>query len=180
MCFVYLKYEFKYTYWNSQRLICYMQSPIRTSTQIVKPEWCDYNGHMNVAYYTLAFENAAFEAQEVIDFGERYVKEDQKSIFTTKATYSFLQEMNQDEPLYIDYWIMDYAPKLIHVLMEMYHAEKGFMAAHTEQMMVNIDMRERRSAVITDDKQAILEQYKSAAQAHEFPKGIGDAIGIKR
>ncbi len=157
-----------------------MKNFIRTSVQTVKPEWCDYNGHMNVAFYTLAFENAAFEAQEVIDFGERYVKEDQKSIFTTKATYSFLQEMNQGEPLYIDYWIIDYAPKLIHVLMEMYHAEKGFMAAHTEQMMVNIDMVERRSAVITDDKLAMLDEYKQAVQAHEFPSGIGEAIGIKK
>lgn len=155
-------------------------SPIKTSVQTVKPEWCDYNGHMNVAYYTLAFENAAFEVQEVIDFGERYVKEDEKSIFTSKATYSFLQEMNQGEKLYIDYWIIDYAPKLIHVLMEMYHAEKGFMAAHTEQMMVNIDMRERCSAVITDDKLEMLEQYKIASQSHELPKGIGEAIGIKK
>ena len=177
---MYLKHQFKYTCPDLQIKYLTMQSPIRTSIQTVKPEWCDYNGHMNVAYYTLAFENAAFEAQEVIDFGERYVKEDERSIFTTKATYSFLQEMNQDEPLYIDYWIIDYAPKLIHVLMEMYHAEKGFMAAHTEQMMVNIDMRERRSAVIADDKLAMLEQYKLATQAHEFPKGIGDAIEIKK
>ena len=156
-----------------------ISSPIKTSVQTVKPEWCDYNGHMNVAYYTLAFENAAFEAQEVIDFGERYVKEDEKSIFTTKATYSFLQEMNQGETLYIDYWIIDYAPKLIHVLMEMYHAEKGFMAAHTEQMMVNIDMRERRSGVIADEKLEMLDQYKIGSQSHEFPKGIGEVIGIK-
>jgi len=157
-----------------------MESPIRTSIQTVKPEWCDYNGHMNVAFYTLAFENAAFEAQEVIDFGERYVKEDEKSIFTSKATYSFLQELSQGEPLYIDYWIIDYAPKLIHVLMEMYHAEKQFMAAHTEQMMININMRERCSEIITEEKLAMLEQYKLAAYAHERPKGIGDAIGIKK
>ena len=61
------------------------QSPIRTSVQTVKPEWCDYNGHMNVAYYTLAFETAGFEAQEILDLGERYVAEEHRSLFTTKG-----------------------------------------------------------------------------------------------
>ena len=27
--------------------------------QVVKPEWIDYSGHMNIGYYLLAFELAA-------------------------------------------------------------------------------------------------------------------------
>jgi len=33
-------------------------SPYKTRNQKVLPEWIDYNGHMNVAYYTLAFDKA--------------------------------------------------------------------------------------------------------------------------
>ena len=36
-------------------------APIRTRTRRVPPEWIDYNGHMNVAYYTMAFDNALDE-----------------------------------------------------------------------------------------------------------------------
>ena len=154
--------------------------PIRTSVQTVKPEWCDYNGHMNVAYYTLAFENAAFEAQEVIDFGERYVNEERRSIFTTKGSYTYLAELSQDSPLYIDYFILDYAPKLFHILMEMYHAEKGFLAAYTEQMMMHVDLDERCSIPIGQEKIDLLESYRQGHAQYERPRGLGEAIGIKK
>ena len=30
----------------------------QSNVQSVREEWIDYNGHMNVAYYTLAFDNS--------------------------------------------------------------------------------------------------------------------------
>ena len=36
--------------------------PIRTPTREVPPEWIDYNGHMNVAYYVMAIDNALDDA----------------------------------------------------------------------------------------------------------------------
>ena len=35
-----------------------IKSPFVTDIKKVLPEWIDYNGHMNVAYYTLAFDEA--------------------------------------------------------------------------------------------------------------------------
>lgn len=155
-------------------------TPIRTSVQVVQPDWCDYNGHMNVAYYTLAFENAAFEVQEVIDFGERYVNEERRSLFTTKGSYSYLQELSVGEPLYIDYLVLDYAPKLLHVLMQMYNAEREFMAAYTEQIMMHVDLEERRSAAFADDKLQMIKNYCQGHAGLERPAGLGEAVGIKK
>ena len=155
-------------------------SPIRTSVQTVKPEWCDYNGHMNVAYYTLAFETAAFEAQEILDLGERYVNEEQCSLFTTKGSYTYLQELNLDSPLYVDYLILDYAPKLFHVLMQMYHAEDGFMAAYTEQILMHVDLQQRRVIPFSGDKLEMIESYCRGHADFERPKGLGEAVGIKK
>ncbi len=154
--------------------------PIRTSVQTVKPEWCDYNGHMNVAYYTLAFENAAFEVQEIIDLGERYVTEERRSLFTTKGAYTYLQELSVDAPLYVDYLFLDYAPKLFHVLMEMYHAEEGFMAAYTEQLLMHVDLDQRRTVAFGEDKLQLLENYCRGQAAHQRPGGLGEAVGIKK
>ena len=33
-------------------------APLELSPGVVRPEWLDYNGHMNVAYYVLAFDHA--------------------------------------------------------------------------------------------------------------------------
>ena len=53
----------------------YEAAPIRTSTRTVPPEWIDYNGHMNVAYYTMAFDQAADEILEgYLGVGETLAK----------------------------------------------------------------------------------------------------------
>ena len=38
----------------------------QSNVQNVKKEWIDYNGHMNVAYYTLAFDNSLDDFLETI------------------------------------------------------------------------------------------------------------------
>ena len=49
------------------------QSPFVTNLKKVLPEWIDYNGHMNVAYYTLAFDDALDDFLDKIGIGEDYV-----------------------------------------------------------------------------------------------------------
>ena len=36
-------------------------APFRSSVTLVRPEWIDYNGHMNMAYYGVLFDEAADE-----------------------------------------------------------------------------------------------------------------------
>ena len=44
---------------------------IKISTAKIKKEWTDYNGHMNVAYYILIFDqNAAETLMTKLDMGE--------------------------------------------------------------------------------------------------------------
>lgn len=50
-----------------------MKPLIRSSYQAeVIPEWIDYNGHMNVAYYVLAFDHATDRLLEEIGIGNAY------------------------------------------------------------------------------------------------------------
>ena len=38
-----------------------MQAPFRSSPKHVRPEWVDYNGHLNMAYYTFLFDTSVDE-----------------------------------------------------------------------------------------------------------------------
>ncbi|HUF55664.1 MAG TPA: thioesterase family protein, partial [Thermohalobaculum sp.] len=49
-------------------------APVRTAERAVPPEWIDYNGHMNVAYYTMAFDNALDEVYAALGIGENLVR----------------------------------------------------------------------------------------------------------
>ena len=41
--------------------------PFRSPDQQLKPEWIDYNGHLNMAYYSVLFDNGIDGMRSVID-----------------------------------------------------------------------------------------------------------------
>ena len=154
--------------------------PIETSLQTVKKEWCDYNGHMNVAYYSLAFENANFEAQEMMGMGEAYIKEDRRGLFSMKNIFTYQQEVGEGDPLRIVYRVMDYSPKLLHILLEMYHAEQGYLSCFSEQLVAHVDMDARRTTPMAQEKLDMLEALKRAQADLSLPMGLGEGIAIRR
>ena len=47
----------------------------------VQAEWIDYNGHMNLAYYVLAFDKATDALFERLGIGGDYVRVQRCSVF---------------------------------------------------------------------------------------------------
>ena len=69
-------------------------SPYKTRNQKVLSEWIDYNGHMNVAYYTLAFDKALdFFFEDVLGIGPSFVEKNKEGPFALKASYNYFSEL---------------------------------------------------------------------------------------
>ena len=48
-------------------------SELMLGDQTVLPEWIDYNGHMNVAYYVLAFDQGVDELMRQVGITPEYL-----------------------------------------------------------------------------------------------------------
>lgn len=46
-----------------------IDAPLRLYRDTVRPEWIDYNGHMNLAYYVVAFDLATDAFLDFLGFG---------------------------------------------------------------------------------------------------------------
>ena len=46
-----------------------MDAPFVSSLMRIEPQWIDYNGHLNVAYYNVLFDRAVDEVYELIGLG---------------------------------------------------------------------------------------------------------------
>ena len=58
-----------------------------SNVQSVREDWIDYNGHMNVAYYTLAFDKALDDFLEKnLEIGPTYVKKKKKDPILFRLT----------------------------------------------------------------------------------------------
>ncbi len=155
-------------------------APLICPTRTVEEAWIDYNGHMNMAYYSLVFDQALDHVFDLLGIGAAYVREQQGSCFSMEAHITYLQEVQLGDPLRIEFQLLDWDSKRLHYFERMYHASKGYLAATSEQICMHVDMRSRRSAAFPE---AIANDIAALAEAHKhLPKDaqVGHRIGIQR
>jgi acyl-CoA thioester hydrolase len=154
--------------------------PIRSKILSVKPEWIDYNGHLNVAWYEVLFGLGIGALFEVIGLGQNYRATRNKSLFAVEAHLSYLREIGPKDTVVVDSQILDHDLKRLRLFQTLIHAEEGYIVATREMMQLHIDMETRKTAAFPDD---ILARIVACAEAHAklpTPKQAGRAIAIPR
>jgi acyl-CoA thioester hydrolase len=147
---------------------------------VVCPEWIDFNGHMNVAYYMLAFDDATTTFFDHLGIGEGYMARTNCSTFTLEGHITYDREVKEADELLFSTRLLDYDSKRLHYFHEMYHAEDGFLASTNEMITAHIDMSVRR---MTPFPPEMLERFATMLAAHkDLPRApqIGRSIGIRR
>ena len=59
----------------------------------IEPQWIDYNGHLNVAYYNVLFDRAVDEVYELIGLGPAYLERHKHSTMVVEAHVRYLREL---------------------------------------------------------------------------------------
>ncbi|WP_038013287.1 thioesterase family protein [Terasakiella pusilla] len=144
----------------------------------VRPEWIDYNGHMNVAFYVLAFDYATEGVLDKIGMGERYCTEEGKSVFVVESHITYQSEVLENEPLEIRSYILGYDLKRIHLYHEMFSAESGQKSATIEIMALHVDMKSRKTTEINEVLLKTLHKLTVTSLEEGRPSGAGRKIKI--
>lgn len=145
----------------------------------VLPEWIDYNGHLNMAYYVLMFDNATDRFFDLIDLGVDYVARSGHSAFVLETHVTYQREVGLDDPLYFTFQLIDADDKRLHYYFAMHHSEQGFLAATSEQIALHVNLAARRSAPFPIDMKQRIETVLAAHAGLDRPDGIGRSIGIR-
>jgi len=119
---------------------------VEVSRGQVLPEWIDVNGHMNVAYYVLAFDLGVDELWSHFGITEEHIQLNNSSTFAVESHVQYLRELKESEPFIITAQILAYDEKRIHQFQRMYHADEGYLAATAEWMNLHVNMVTRRVA----------------------------------
>lgn len=156
------------------------EAPLQFPRQTVIPEWVDFNGHMNVAYYMVAFDRCVDGMYNRLGIGPEQMRETNCSVFTLEAHINYLREVVESDPLDVRGRLMDYDHKRVHAYFEMFHGSDDRIVAAMEQIGIHVDMGERRPA---DFSEHALEALESMARAHRsLPEAryAGRVIAIRR
>ena len=157
-----------------------LPAPLETAGGVVRPEWIDHNGHMNVAYYLMAFDEAVGELLDFVGLTRAHKRANNCATFVGDFHIHYARELLEGDPIRITHQLVDCDPKRIHLCQAMYHAEEGYLAARSELISLHIDMSVRRVSPM-DPK--IYERVAALREAHRAlpaPPNQSRTIVIKR
>ncbi len=152
--------------------------PLRLHQESVHPDWVDYNGHMNVAYYLLAFDHATDALFDYLDLGRRYLQRENCSFFTVEAHLTYEREVNEGDPLRFETLILGADQKRIHYFHTMHHARQGYLAATNELLVLHVDMTRRRVAPMRPGAQRQLRRVVAAHSSQPVPSQVGHVMSL--
>jgi acyl-CoA thioester hydrolase len=145
----------------------------------VRPEWIDSNGHMNLAYYIVVFDQATDVAFDALDIGPAYRARTGNSCFVAETHTLYEREVTEGEPVRVATRLLAAGAKRLHLVHEMRHAVSGERLALHELLCLHIDMAARRSTPWPEEKRAALEAAVAAEAVLPIPRGVGRRVGEK-
>ncbi|MEM8812973.1 MAG: thioesterase family protein [Pseudomonadota bacterium] len=152
----------------------------RSAEMSVEPDWIDYNGHLNMAYYNVLFDRCVDEVFEGFGLGPDYITERGLSFFTAEVHVCYLRELAAGDPVVSVLQFLDFDSKRAHVFQTLYHAREGWVSATQEQMSLHIDMGQKRVCPWPDDVREKMARLHERHAGKPWPDRAGRRIGIVR
>lgn len=153
--------------------------PFRSSIMRVEPQWVDYNGHLNMAYYHVLFDRCADQVFDLLDIGKAYAAERRLTIYTAETHVCYVRELHEGDAVTCRFQILDHDEKRIHGYQELVHVD-GWLAATCEALSLHVDMAGPRVAPFPGDILATIERMAGDHAALARPERAGRSVGIRR
>lgn len=144
----------------------------------VLPEWIDINGHMNVAYYVLAFDLGVDALWSEFGITDDHIRSQQSSTFAVESHLVYRRELKLDDPYIVTAQILAFDQKRIHQFQRMYHAVDGFLAATAEWMNLHVDLKTRKVAPWPDSILANIRHTAESQRDADYPADAGRRMRI--
>ncbi len=151
-------------------------APFVSSVMKIEPQWIDYNGHLNVAYYNVLFDRAVDEVYELIGLGPDYLKQSGHSTVVAELHVRYLREVHEADLLRVTVQLLGYDEKRIHLFEQLLHATEGWVSATSESMTLHVDMTAKKVAPFPDNVLRLVERMKVAHAGLPRPEAAGRSV----
>ena len=84
----------------------HIAAPFLTTVMQIEPQWIDYNGHLNMAYYNVLFDRGIDQMWLELGIGPQYMKERHCSTFTAEAHVRYLREVHLGDPVQVSVYLI--------------------------------------------------------------------------
>jgi acyl-CoA thioester hydrolase len=153
-------------------------APLDAYRDVVRPEWIDHNGHMNMGYYLVVFDLATDEFMRWVGLGMEHRRQHHVTTFCLEAHVTYHREVRESDPLRFTTQLLAHDSKRMHYVHAMYHARDGYLAATNELMSLHVALDTRRGAPMAAEVLARLAAIQTVHDALARPPQVGRSIGL--
>ncbi len=155
-------------------------APLMLHHETVQPGWVDYNNHLNDGYYAVIFSNATTTLMDHIALGAAEREATGHTLFTLEMHINYLKEVMGGADCRIATQVLGHDHKRLHVFHTLFEAGSTDAAATNEQMLVNYDMKARRTAPFLPEVLSKIEAIARMQAGLPRPANAGRSIALPK
>ena len=147
----------------------------------VLPEWIDYNGHMNLAYYTVLFDYATDLLFDALGLGLDYRQTTHMGTFVAETHNRYERELLVGARVRVATQIVAADEKRLHLAHEMFALDgpnAGHRAATQELLFLHVDLVARRVCPFPADLRRRVTTWAEAHAGLAPPDWVGRRISM--
>ncbi|WP_037311991.1 thioesterase family protein [Ruegeria halocynthiae] len=156
-------------------------APVDIRGFTVRPEWVDYNGHMNVGFYGVAFDLALEKLMvDHLGLGEVQVNALGQGPYVLQSHMNFIREIQPDDAFYFRFRLLDSDQKRGHYFAQLLAEKDDEVCATQEALFMNVSHTTGRSVPYPDWAATRLARMVDDHAGLTAAPQVGEQIGIRR
>jgi len=154
-------------------------APFDGYRDVVRGEWIDANGHLNMGYYVVVFDYATDAWLHHIGLDAHRKASQRVMTFTLESHVTYRREVREGSELRFTTRLLDFDEKRIHYFHEMYADPEDTLAATNELVSLHVSQETRRSAPMAPEVVERLGEILRAHRTLSIPPQVGRVMGLK-
>jgi acyl-CoA thioester hydrolase len=156
-----------------------LPAPLDVHRDVVRPEWIDFNGHMNAGYYMVAFDDAISPWSRFYGMTDEHRAAHRVTTFSAENHITYERELREGTRIGVSTQLLAYDRKRIHAMQLMHDLDQGVLAATNEVMSLHVSEDTRRVSEMHDDVYARLGEVWDAHRHLDVPPQVGRVMRVK-
>ena len=153
-------------------------APFDEHRAVVRSEWIDHNGHMNMGYYLVVFDTATDAFLAWLGLDDTHRRRAGVTTFALEAHVTYHREVRAGDPLRLTSRLLGFDSKRLHYFHEMWHATERYLAATNELMSLHVSEATRRGAPMAATILARIARVHAAHDVLPRPPQAGRHVGL--
>ncbi|MEO5653510.1 MAG: thioesterase family protein [Marmoricola sp.] len=144
----------------------------------VRPEWLDYNGHVNDSAYAVICTEANELLLEDLGLSETYRSSTGCSLYTVEAHLRYLGEVGPAAELRAETFVVEADSKRLRVHTTLYVADQAVLTG--EHLYLHVDQSTGRVTPFPADRGEVVGSTLAAHAGLDRPPHLGLGVGAPR